>query len=136
MKSLITIIKLLLQVIKCLMNFKEIEERLISRFKSGLSFGIDPPEFETAKAILEKKIENLGNTDLVITDDVLDFMVMNYCNDIRSLEGQLKRLFFCSIMESTNYIDMNFASEVFKDQKTIKKAQRTTNKRIHFKNNR
>ena len=27
-----------------------IEERLISRFKSGLSFGIDPPEFETAKA--------------------------------------------------------------------------------------
>ena len=30
-----------------------IEERLISRFKSGLSFGIDPPEFETAKAILD-----------------------------------------------------------------------------------
>ena len=110
-----------------------IEERLISRFKSGLSFGIDPPEFETAKAILEKKIENLGNTDLVITDDVLDFMVMNYCNDIRSLEGQLKRLFFCSIMESTNYIDMNFASEVFKN---YKKSTRTTNKRIHFKNNR
>ncbi len=66
----------------------------------------------------------------------LDFMVMNYCNDIRSLKSQLKRLFFCSIMESTNYIDMNFASEVFKDQKTIKKATRTTNKRIHFKNNR
>lgn len=110
-----------------------IEERLISRFKSGLSFGIDPPEFETAKAILEKKIENLGNTDLVITDDVLDFMVMNYCNDIRSLEGQLKRLFFCSIMESTNYIDMNFASEVFKDQKTIKKAQEPLTKEFILK---
>lgn len=110
-----------------------IEERLISRFKSGLSFGIDPPEFETAKAILEKKIENLGNTDLVITDNVLDFMVMNYCNDIRSLEGQLKRLFFCSIMESTNYIDMNFASEVFKDQKTIKKAQEPLTKEFILK---
>ena len=110
-----------------------IEERLISRFKSGLSFGIDPPEFETAKAILEKKIENLGNTDLVITDDVLDFMVMNYCNDIRSLEGQLKRLFFCSIMEQTNYIDMNFASEVFKDQKTIKKAQEPLTKEFILK---
>ena len=110
-----------------------IEERLISRFKSGLSFGIDPPEFETAKAILEKKIENLGNTDLIITDDVLDFMVMNYCNDIRSLEGQLKRLFFCSIMEQTNYIDMNFASEVFKDQKTIKKAQEPLTKEFILK---
>lgn len=94
-----------------------IEDRLISRFKSGLSFGIDPPEFETAKAILEKKIENLGNSSLVISDDVLDFIVMNYCNDIRSLEGQLKRLFFCSIMENTNYIDMDFVSEMFKDQK-------------------
>ena len=31
-----------------------IESRLISRFNSGLSFGIDPPEFETARAILEK----------------------------------------------------------------------------------
>ena len=112
-----------------------IEERLISRFKSGLSFGIDPPEFETAKAILEKKIENLGNTDLVITDDVLDFMVMNYCNDIRSLEGQLKRLFFCSIMESTNYIDMNLHLKSLKI-KNYKKSTRTTNKRIHFKNNR
>ena len=84
-----------------------IEERLISRFKSGLSFGI--------------------------TDDVLDFMVMNYCNDIRSLEGQLKRLFFCSIMEQTNYIDMNFASEVFKDQKTIKKAQEPLTKEFILK---
>lgn len=100
-----------------------IEDRLISRFKSGLSFGIDPPEFETAKAILEKKIENLGNSSLVITDDVLDFIVMNYCNDIRSLEGQLKRIFFCSIMENTNYIDMNFISEIFKDQKTITKSK-------------
>lgn len=100
-----------------------IEDRLISRFKSGLSFGIDPPEFETAKAILEKKIENLGNSSLVITDDVLDFIVMNYCNDIRSLEGQLKRIFFCSIMENTNYIDMDFISDIFKDQKTILKSK-------------
>lgn len=100
-----------------------IEDRLISRFKSGLSFGIDPPEFETAKAILEKKIENLGNSSLVITDDVLDFIVMNYCNDIRSLEGQLKRIFFCSIMENTNYIDMDFISEIFKDQKKITKSK-------------
>ena len=100
-----------------------IEDRLISRFKSGLSFGIDPPEFETAKAILEKKIENLGNSSLVITDDVLDFIVMNYCNDIRSLEGQLKRIFFCSIMENTNYIDMDFISEIFKDQNKITKSK-------------
>ena len=70
----------------------------ISRFNSGLSFGIDPPEFETARAILEKKIENLDNPSLIIQEDVIDFMASHYCRDIRSLEGALKRLFFCSIM--------------------------------------
>ena len=104
-------------------DLQGIEDRLISRFKSGLSFGIDPPEFETAKAILEKKIENLDNSSLKINEDVIDFMVMNYCNDIRSLEGQLKRLIFCSIMNNTDYVDMDFASEIFKDQKMTKKPK-------------
>ena len=104
-------------------DLQGIEDRLISRFKSGLSFGIDPPEFETAKAILEKKIENLDNSSLKINEDVIDFMVMNYCNDIRSLEGQLKRLIFCSIMNNTDYVDTDFASEIFKDQKMTKKPK-------------
>lgn len=97
-----------------------IEDRLISRFKSGLSFGIDPPEFETARAILEKKIENLDNPQLIIKEDVIDFISSNYCNDIRSLEGSLKRLFFCSIMNCTNVIDMEFALDAFKDDHVVK----------------
>ena len=83
-----------------------IESRLISRFNSGLSFGIDPPEFETARAILEKKIENLDNPSLIIQDDVVDFMANHYCKDIRSLEGALKRLFFCSIMNLLKMIKL------------------------------
>ena len=101
-------------------DLQGIESRLISRFNSGLSFGIDPPEFETARAILEKKIENLDNPSLIIRDDVVDFMANYYCKDIRSLEGALKRLFFCSIMNHTNTIDMAFALESFKDDKIVK----------------
>ncbi|WP_455684609.1 chromosomal replication initiator protein DnaA [Thomasclavelia sp.] len=101
-------------------DLQGIESRLISRFNSGLSFGIDPPEFETARAILEKKIDNLDNPSLVIRDDVVDFMANHYCKDIRSLEGALKRLFFCSIMNHTNTIDMAFALESFKDDKIVK----------------
>lgn len=97
-----------------------IESRLISRFQSGLSFGIDPPEFETARAILERKIDNLDNPQLIIQDEVIDFMASNYCNDIRSLEGQLKRLFFCAITEKNNVVDMNFALEIFKDDTVVK----------------
>lgn len=97
-----------------------IEDRLISRFNSGLSFGIDPPEFETARAILEKKIELLDNSQLIIQEDVVDFLASNYCHDIRNLEGSLKRLFFCSIMNQTNKIDMSFVLEAFKDDNAIK----------------
>lgn len=97
-----------------------IEDRLISRFNSGLSFGIDPPEFETARAILEKKIESLDNSQLVIQDEVVDFLASNYCHDVRSLEGSLKRLFFCSIMNQKNHIDMNFVMDAFKDDNIVK----------------
>lgn len=117
-------------MIKCLKNSKDIESRLISRFNSGLSFGIDPPEFETARAILEKKIENLDNPSLVIQDDVVDFMANHYCKDIRSLEGALKRLFFCSIMNHTNTIDMSFALESFKDDKVVKNPKSTLTKEL------
>ena len=105
-----------------------IESRLISRFNSGLSFGIDPPEFETARAILEKKIENLDNPSLIIQDDVVDFMANHYCKDIRSLEGALKRLFFCSIMNHTNNIDMAFALESFKDDKIVQNPKSSLTK--------
>lgn len=108
-----------------------IETRLISRFNSGLSFGIDPPEFETAKAILEKKIETLDNSQLIIKEDVIDFIASNYCNDVRSLEGSLKRLFFCSIMNHKNIIDMNFALESFKDDNVVKNPkQKLTKEKI------
>lgn len=105
-----------------------IETRLISRFNSGLSFGIDPPEFETAKAILEKKIETLDNSQLIIQEDVIDFIASNYCNDIRNLEGCLKRLFFCSIMNHQNIIDMNFALDSFKDDNVVKNPKQKLSK--------
>lgn len=110
-----------------------IEDRLISRFNSGLSFGIDPPEFETARAILEKKIELLDNSQLIIQEDVVDFLASNYCHDVRSLEGSLKRLFFCSIMNQENHIDMDFVMEAFKDDNIVKNPHHKLSKEIILK---
>lgn len=110
-----------------------IESRLISRFNSGLSFGIDPPEFETARAILKKKIDNLDNPSLIIQDEVVDFMANHYCKDIRNLEGALKRLFFCSIMNHTNTIDMAFALESFKDGKIVQNPKTSLSKDLILK---
>lgn len=93
-----------------------LEQRLVSRFNSGLSVGIDSPEFETALAILKNKLE-MRNFDMdTIDDEVLSFMASNFSGNVRDLEGAVNRLIFYSILENINRITMNVALEAFKDQ--------------------
>lgn len=93
-----------------------LENRLVSRFSSGLSIGIDTPEFETALAILEKKIE-VCNVDIEsIDEEVLAYIANKYSKDVRLLEGTLNRLLFYAInFSNSERITMNVALEAFKD---------------------
>ena len=95
-------------------EIKGLEERLISRFYSGLSVGLDSPEFEVAKAILDKKIElQMINSDNV-DDDVLSYLATHFSKDVRKLEGALNRLIFYSINFSKNdRITMEIATKAF-----------------------
>jgi len=93
-----------------------LENRLVSRFSSGLSIGIDTPEFETALAILEKKIE-VCNVDIEsIDEEVLAYIANKYSKDVRLLEGTLNRLLFFSInFSNSDRITMDVALEAIKD---------------------
>lgn len=95
-------------------EIKGLEERLISRFYSGLSVGLDSPEFEVAKAILDKKLElQMINPDN-IDDDVLSYLATHFAKDVRKLEGALNRLIFYSINFSDNdRITMEVATRAF-----------------------
>ena len=97
-------------------DLKGMESRLVSRFSSGLTVSIDTPEFETAKAILRKKIE-IENVDYPITEEVLDFIATHFNTDVRELEGSLKRLLFYKLIcgKKLDIIDLNFALEAFSD---------------------
>ena len=98
-------------------EIKGLEERLISRFSSGLSVGLDSPEFETAVAILRLKIANQVSEDVIIDDDVISYLASNFSKDVRSLEGCIKRLLFYAIQFSNrDHIDMSLAIETFKGQ--------------------
>ena len=98
-------------------EIKGLEERLISRFSSGLSVGLDSPEFETAVAILRLKIENQVSDEVIIDEDVIAYLASNFSKDVRSLEGCIKRLLFYSIQFSNrDHIDMALAIETFKGQ--------------------
>src|SRR3970282_2272862 len=67
----------------------DIEERLRSRFESGLISDIQAPDLETRIAILKKKSEFWG---IRLPDDVAEFLASMMKNNIRELEGGLVKL--------------------------------------------
>ncbi len=67
-----------------------LEERLRSRFESGLIVDVQPPDFETRKAILRKKIELEKN--LLVEEEVIDYIAQHFRNNVRELEGALIRV--------------------------------------------
>jgi chromosomal replication initiator protein len=70
-------------------------ERLITRFKWGLTADIQPPDFETRIAILKKKLEEADFKGLpAIPEDVLTFIAHKAKGSVRDLEGFLTRVIF------------------------------------------
>ncbi len=66
-----------------------LEERLVSRFEWGLVTDIKPPDLETREAILRKKAEE---DQLVLADEVLQFIARNCRSNVRELEGAIIKL--------------------------------------------
>jgi chromosomal replication initiator protein len=74
----------------------DLEERLVSRFKSGLVAKIDPPCYETRVAILKTKAKLRG---LAMPDDVACFIAQRIDTNIRELEGAVIKLHLAAAVE-------------------------------------
>ena len=70
-------------------SLEGMEERLLTRFKWGLSAEIEMPDFELRKAILKSKIYKDG---LDVPEDVIDYIAENVTDSVRNLEGVLVSL--------------------------------------------
>ena len=70
-------------------EIKTLEERLRTRFEWGLIADIQPPDFETRIAIIKRKAELL---DLDIPNVVEEYIANHVKNNIRQLEGVVKKL--------------------------------------------
>ena len=88
-----------------------LEERLISRFGSGLTVSLEPPELETRVAILMKKAQHEG---LILPDDVAFFIAKRVRANVRELEGALRRV-MASAAFTGRPIDLVLAAESLKD---------------------
>ena len=78
-------------------EIKGLEDRLISRFSSGLSVGIDSPEFETSLAILQLKIKQNGYGIEDVDSEGLAYIASNFSGNVRNLEGAWNRVLFYAI---------------------------------------
>ena len=66
-----------------------LEERLRTRFEMGLLADIQPPDLETRIAIIKRKAQLL---DLNISDNVAEYIANQLKNNVRQLEGAVKRM--------------------------------------------
>lgn len=84
------------------------EERLLTRFKCGLSAEIELPDFDTRKAILKANVEKDG---LKISDNVINYIAENVTGSIRDLEGTIISIVAQSTMNQRN-INIELAKRV------------------------
>ena len=89
-------------------EIKTLEDRLRSRFESGLIADIQPPDFETRIAIIRRKAELL---QIELPNDVTEYIAMRLKSNIRQLEGVVKKL--------------KAKNQLYGDKITINVAQKT-----------
>ena len=89
-----------------------LQDRLLSRFQSGLSVDIQPPDFEVRVAILMDKAERNG-VDLPY--DVIEFIATHMRTNIRDLEGTIIRLLARSSLMNQD-IDQTLVKDVVKER--------------------
>ena len=92
-------------------NISNLNERLISRFASGLTVEIQPPELEMRVAILKRKAEK---SNITLDDEVAFFIAQNIKSNVRELEGALNKVIYHAHFSSKG-ISVPIAKEALMD---------------------
>ena len=92
-------------------DLKGLEERLLSRFKWGLTADLQQPDFETRMAIIHTKMEAEG---IEIPPDVCEYLAYTVDTNIRELEGVLISLIAHASLNRRE-IDLELAKQIMKN---------------------
>ena len=95
-------------------ELKKFEDRLRSRFMMGLYVDIYPPDFDLKCKIIQRKIKNTSLEDK-LDREIIEYIANSCKNDIRQIEGTIKRLMAYAAMMGPTKIDLNFAMEALND---------------------
>lgn len=106
-------------------EIQNLDERFKSRFAWGITVDIKNPDYETRMAILKKNAEKL---EVVISEDIIQYIATNIKSNIRELEGALNKVVMHSRLNSTLTPTLEIAENALKDminpEKTVITAQK------------
>lgn len=91
-------------------SLASLEERLRTRFSSGLIVDIQPPDYETRVAILKRRAQQ---NNVNVPEDVFDYISANIATNIRELDGAFNTVLAYSLLAGT--IDLEVAVAALKD---------------------
>jgi chromosomal replication initiator protein len=92
-------------------DLKGFQERLLSRFKWGLTADLQEPDFETKLAIIHNKMQSDG---IEIPTEVAEYLAYSVDTNLRDMEGVLNSLLFHATLLKKD-IDLELAKEVLKN---------------------
>ncbi len=92
-------------------DLKGMQDRLLSRFKWGLTADLSQPDFETRIAIIQKKMQNDG---IYIPSDVIEYLAASVDTNIRELEGVMISLIAQSSLNRKEF-DLDLAKQILQN---------------------
>jgi len=103
---------------KAPVDMQDIEQRLLSRFKWGLSAELQTPDFETRVSILENKLYKDG---VEMSEDIIDYVAKNIKTNVRELEGAIISLIAQSSFNKKE-VNIDLAQQII--EKFVKNTKR------------
>ena len=96
-------------------QLENLEERLVSRFKWGLTSDITPPDFETRIEILRNNIAEFS--DCHFPDKTIEYLAGQFDTNVRELEGALKDISLLAKMKQVEEVSVELAAEAIRARK-------------------
>ncbi|WP_406848800.1 chromosomal replication initiator protein DnaA [Streptococcus dysgalactiae subsp. equisimilis] len=95
-------------------HLNDLEDRLVTRFKWGLTVNITPPDFETRVAILTNKIQEYN---FIFPQDTIEYLAGQFDSNVRDLEGALKDISLVANFKQIDTITVDVAAEAIRARK-------------------
>jgi len=103
-------------------ELSNIDSRLISRFDSGLTVAIEPPELEMRVAILLRKAETEG---VAMPEEVAFFIAKHLRSNVRELEGALRKVSAYARFHGREVLSVEVCKDALKDLLSVSNGQIT-----------